>query len=427
MSHFVPAATRLVPRRNARVPVRRGRLLLAALLTLLVTPSTSLAETVAYPPVDPWYAAPADLASLAPGTIIRSRDVTLRHAPGIKMPFKAYQVLYRTTDRAGTPIPTAATIVRPLKPGPKAKYLVSYQTAYDGLSPACQPSYTLRNGKIALQGAETFLITSLLNRGFTVVTADYEGPNNNWGVAETTARGVLDGIRAAQAFPQAGLTDGVNTKVGMVGYSGGGNATAWANEYAPSYAPELNIVGAAQGGVGPNLVRVQKALDGELFAGIAWAGTIGVTSGYPEIDLKSHLNKRGLQVYKELTSPRIASCITDFAMRYPFQRFRDLLKGGSLGFLTSPKMIEVGAENSLGRFTPKAPMLWYQTRFDQMNGYWLSRDVARGYCRQGVEVQFYTGNNEEHAMQAFSMPFKAYDWIAQRFIGNPVNENCSTI
>ncbi len=427
MSHFVHAATRLFHRRSLAPLARRGRLLAAALLTLLVTPSISLAETVAYPSVDPWYSAPAEIGTLAPGTIIRSRDVTLRHAPGIKMPFKAYQVLFRTTDRAGTPIATAATIIRPLKPGPKSKFLVSYQTAYDGLSPSCQPSYTLRNGRVALQGAETLLITNLLNRGWTVVTADYEGPNNNWGVAETSARGVLDGIRAAQAFPQAGLTDGVNTKVGMVGYSGGGNATAWANEYAPSYAPELNIVGAAQGGVGPNLVRVQKALDGQLFAGIAWAGTIGVTSGYPEIDLKSHLNKRGLQVYKELTSPRVASCITDFAMRYPFQRFRDLLKGDSLGFLTSPKMLQVGAENSLGRFTPKAPLLWYQTRFDQMNGYWLSRDVARGYCKNGVDVQFLSSSTEEHAAQAFSMPLKAYDWISQRFLGNPVNENCSEI
>lgn len=400
---------------------------MAALLTLLCTPSTSLAETVAYPTVDPWYSAPADLASLAPGAIIRSRDVTLRTAPGLKMPHKAYQVLFRTTDRTGTPIATAATIIRPLRPGPKSKHLVSYQTAYDGLSPSCQPSYTLRTGKVALQGAETFLMTALLNRGWTVVTADYEGPNNNWGVAETTARGVLDGIRAAEAFLPAGLTEGVNTKVGMVGYSGGGNATGWANEYAPSYAPELNIVGAAQGGVGPNLVRVQKALDGELFAGIAWAGTVGVTSGYPEVDLRSHLNKRGQQVYKELTSPRVASCITDFAMRWPFQRFRDLLKGDSLGFLTSPKMLEIGAENSLGRFTPKAPLLWYQTRFDQMDGYWLSRDVARGYCKAGVQVQFFTSATEEHAMQAFTMPFKAYDWISQRFLGNPVRDNCTTI
>jgi hypothetical protein len=426
MSCSVPAATSANYRRHRRNPVRRGRLLLVALFAFLCTPSTSFAELVAYPPADPWYAAPADLGSLPAGQIIRSRQVTLRTAPNLKLPFTTHQVLYRTTDRSGMPNATAATIIVPSKRPPTGRKLVSYQTAYDGLSPACQPSYTLRNGKVALQGAETFLITSLLNRGWTVVTADYEGPNNNWGVAETSARGVLDGIRATEAFAPAGLDEGVRTKVGMVGYSGGGNATAWANEYAPSYAPELNIVGAAQGGVGPNLERVVSALDGELFAGIAWAGIVGVTSGYPEVDLRDYLNKRGQQVYKELKSPR-ASCITDFVMRWPFQEFRSLLKGDQLGLLRSPPMRAIAAENSLGRFTPKAPMLWYQTYFDQMNGYWLARDVARKYCGEGVKVQFFTSRTEEHAMQAFSMPFKAYDWISERFQEAPVRDTCATV
>ncbi len=35
----------------------------------------------------------------------------------------------------------------------------------------------------------------------------------------------------------------------MAGYSGGGMATAFAAALAPSYAPELDIVGAAAGGV----------------------------------------------------------------------------------------------------------------------------------------------------------------------------------
>ena len=35
------------------------------------------------------------------------------------------------------------------------------------------------------------------------------------------------------------------TPTGMLGYSGGSIATEWASELAPSYAPELNIIGAA--------------------------------------------------------------------------------------------------------------------------------------------------------------------------------------
>ncbi len=35
----------------------------------------------------------------------------------------------------------------------------------------------------------------------------------------------------------------------MVGYSGGSIATEFASELAPKYAPELNIVGVAEGGI----------------------------------------------------------------------------------------------------------------------------------------------------------------------------------
>ena len=46
------------------------------------------------------------------------------------------------------------------------------------------------------------------------------------------ARTVLDGIRAAIAFEPAGLAGG-ETPIGLWGYSGGGQATAWAVEQQP--------------------------------------------------------------------------------------------------------------------------------------------------------------------------------------------------
>ncbi|MEH3054327.1 MAG: hypothetical protein PGN13_10025 [Patulibacter minatonensis] len=397
-----------------------------ALMGVLLTPSISHAETVLPVSQDAWYEAPANLADLPNGSIIRSREVQLRHLAGWKWKVKSYQLLFRTNDRAGVPLATATTVIVPNKRPATGRNLVSYQTAYDGLSEACQPSWSLRTGRVALQGVETLPMSNILSRGWTVVTTDYEGPKNAWGVAGTTAHGVLDGIRAAEAFEPAGLTDGVKTKVGMVGYSGGGNATAWANEYAPNYAPELNIVGAAQGGVGPKLDRVVSALDGQLFAGIAFAGIIGVTSGYPEINLTDYLNDKGKRVYRELTSKRY-SCISDFVMKYPFWKFRDLLNGKDRGLLKSPKMLEIAAENSLGRWTPKAPVLWYQTRFDQMNGYWLTREVANGYCKAGHQVWFDSSAKEEHAMQAISRPFWAYDWLSLRFSGSPMKTNCDAI
>ncbi len=41
----------------------------------------------------------------------------------------------------------------------------------------------------------------------------------------------------------------VSTPVGMVGYSGGSTATEFASELAHTYAPDLDIVGVAEGGI----------------------------------------------------------------------------------------------------------------------------------------------------------------------------------
>jgi hypothetical protein len=422
----VPSAA-AAARRTAHASRRRlVGALFALLVGLLVAPSTSFAVALTYPPLDPFYAAPADLASFPNGGVIRSRETTIRFTEGIKMPFKAYQVLLRSNDLNMAPIAESALVILPLRRPAAGRKLVSYQTAYDGLTPACQPSYSLRTGKVALQAAEVLQMSGALSKGWTIVTGDYEGPDNQLGIYKTSAHGVLDGIRAAESFAPAGLPEGANTPVGMIGYSGGGNATAAANELAAAYAPELNIVAVTQGGVGADVANLVKATDGQLFAGVAFAGIFGVASAYPEIDLQSILNKDGWQVYKQLTS-QAGSCVSVYAFSYPFRHFRDLVKGQYRGILTSPRQVQIAAENSLGQSTPKAPVFWYQTRVDELNTYWADRRVARKYCQDGLTVQFFTSNTEEHVGQALDMLWKSQHWLAARFRGDPLTGNCASI
>jgi len=39
-----------------------------------------------------------------------------------------------------------------------------------------------------------------------------------------------------------------DSQIGLLGYSGGASATVWATNMHESYAPELNVIGAAHGG-----------------------------------------------------------------------------------------------------------------------------------------------------------------------------------
>lgn len=65
----------------------------------------------------------------------------------------------------------------------------------------------------------------------------------------------LDSLRAVM---RSGNITGIDSKptTTMLGYSSGGQAVGWATELHPTYAPELEIAGAALGGVVPNLTAL---------------------------------------------------------------------------------------------------------------------------------------------------------------------------
>src|SRR5689334_6792285 len=117
------------------------------------------------PARDSFYAAPASLATVKPGTVLRSRRVSVALGGGA---LKATQVLYRSTNQVGQPSATAATILRPSRASGPVK-LLSYQTAYDGMAATCRPSYALREGNSSANGivsAEGAIIASYLAQGY---------------------------------------------------------------------------------------------------------------------------------------------------------------------------------------------------------------------------------------------------------------------
>lgn len=97
------------------------------------------------------------------------------------MPVRAWQVKYRSTDTAIAAIAAiadVATIMQPVDPpAAGARKLVSNQTAQDGLTTDCAPSYVLTTGT-APPAEELALMLPLVAAGYTVVTADYEGPDS---------------------------------------------------------------------------------------------------------------------------------------------------------------------------------------------------------------------------------------------------------
>jgi Secretory lipase len=383
-------------------------LLAAAMLTSVNTAQAAPAAWPPHPDNDPFYAQPKPMPPGAPGTVIASRATTIR-ALAIPVPVKAWQVKYLTTDTKGAKATDIATVIEPLL---KTNKLVSYQTAYDGLDADCAPSYAFATG-INPPFYEEAAMLPLLLAGYTVVSADYEGPHYQWAAGVNSGHGVLDGIRAAQSL--TGLSK--NTPTALWGYSGGALASQWANELASTYAPELNIVGVAAGGVPADIEAIARAIDGTALSGVYFGATVGLSRAYPEIHIDSLLNDRGKAAFETLGR----QCIAEFTLQFSFQRMRD--------YVTVPELLDVPAikqvirENTMGQRLPDAPTYIYQGTNDELAVTPPVDQLVRTYCAMGATVQYVKIPGEHITTAGTGVP-GALAYVNSRLNGRPAPSSC---
>lgn len=406
----------------------------AAALALLFTglapagaaqaPSTAPAASTAGvlpPDKDPFYHPPAGFESSPNGTVLRSREVTAL-AIVFPIPAKAHQVLYKSVDGHGKPVAEAATVLVPLGSwtGGGPRPLVSYQLAEDSLSTRCQPSYTLQVGIGAPTPAATYEMTlslGALAKGYAVVYADYEGPNSEFAAGPQAAHGVLDGIRAVQHFPGAGLPP--NGPVALWGYSGGGLATTWAAEQKDSYAPELNVVGAAAGGVPADLEKMLKFNDGNLGAGLGLIGVMGLSRAYPEAGVEALLTDKG----RKLFADNHDNCTLDIALLHPFDRLANYTTVPAPADSPAAKLLY--EKNNTGQATPKFPFYNYQGLADEFVPVAPADALVAKYCANGGTVEKSRIPFAGHITGEVAGDLPALAWLSDRFDGKPPKNDCA--
>lgn len=387
--------------------------LLAALS--LAAPGGAAAQAPVDPDHDPFYEAPRkQVAKAKRGAILDSRETTVT-ASGVELPNPAWQLLYRTNDSKGRPEAAVTTVIRPTVPVPIEGQLplVSYQTAEDSLGTQCAPSYTLRTG----EEKEIPLIRQALDRGWAVVAPDYEGPESQYTAGPQAGHAVLDSIRATRAFKPADLGR-KQTRVGIWGYSGGGLATAWATELAPTYAPRLRIAGVAAGGVPPDIEAVARQIDGGPFSGILFGAAQGLERAYPEMRVRSILNAEGKALYEEISD----ACVDEITQAGAFKRLEDLTTVPDP--LSLPRVQKVLAKNHLGKTTPTAPLYIYHAIFDELIPIGPTDELVAKYCEEGATVQYHRDPASEHVSLVASGAPAAVQYLADRFAKKPAPSTC---
>lgn len=312
-----------------------------------------------------------------PGAVLDHREVEIRSLRRV-LDVDAWQIRFRTSDVRGRAVAGVTTVMVPRRrPVRGFRPLLSYQCAIDALGPGSDPSYTLRH----VDQVELPLIRLALRRGWAVVATDHNGADHAFCAFPLIAHHVLDGIRAALALGPAGLDPAA--PIGLWGYSGGALATLFAVERQPGYAPELALAGAAAGGAGVDITSSPEMFDdGGLLSGIPFASLIGVSRGFPDVELRSVLTPQGRAMVDAAADMTMEQIVASF----PFVRWRDHLTVPDVSSI--PGMAAALEEGRLGRTVPTTELHLYHAVHDRYPPVADVDALVARYRRAGVTVGY---------------------------------------
>lgn len=380
-----------------------------------------------------------DLAAAQPGEVLRQREIAL-HLAGMATPVDVTQLQYRTTDTQGRPTFNVTSVLHPTEPADGR--VVAYQSAYDSLNAEDGPSRALA-GNFSLGGgiatAESAVMLPILQSGASVVMADTEGVDANFAAGPEYGMATLDSVRAARNAEAGGVR--ADSRIAMIGYSGGAIATNWAAILMDTYAPELrpDVVGAAQGGLLVNpLNNLTYAIEGPLWSGVVMMAIIGLARAY-EIDVDPYLTETGRYFADRMES---ASIVDGFG-RGAGMAWEDIVKPQYPTPLDVPPIKEIVGKVNMGTApVPDIPMLLVQGGGGYLeltppggentgagDGVMIAGDVralAHRYCGAGTPIVYREYPIASHVMAGVPYALETVGWVNDRFAGVPAPSNCGT-
>jgi len=420
-----------------------GRVLLTCVLALTsaMTALPPTAQAEGQFPGD-FYAPPVPLPEGQPGDLIRTEPSRIPAAVDFPaaLPATATRLMYRSTNARGAAIAVTGTYIAPTTPwtGPGPRPLVSYAVGTHGQGDQCAPSRLLNEYLYRERVLDLFLeyelliIQRMIKRGWAVVVTDYEGfgtPGVHTYVNRlSSGHAVLDAARAALRLPDTGLDP--EGPIAFYGYSQGGAATGSAAELAPTYAPELAVVGTYAGAPPADLSGLLPFLDGSITAGILGYVINSAIASYPEFADTIHhaMTPDGEDLLAKTQNQCLAETMANFGMRHVQRYFAVDVAIAP----TQEPFKSLFDLQRIGRLKTAAPVLIVSNRYDPLVPHGPANQLGRDWCAQGGDVEFFVNEQPplfnkmilNHAFPIVVDAPKALQWIADRFAGLPTAPNC---
>jgi alpha-beta hydrolase superfamily lysophospholipase len=365
------------------------------------------------PAGDAFYTAPSPLPGKNPGDLIWYRTIPW-DADGT-----AYVILYRSTTVDGTPIAVSGTAVVPKGASPsESRPILAWAHGTTGLGDQCATSRQFAAG----DAPEAALATAALQRGMVFVATDYQGlgtPGEHAYVMNLAeGRNVLDSARAAGQLPDTQISGA--SKVVIWGHSQGGGAAALAAELAPTYAPELNVVGAMAGAPAGDLQAMASAPGTSTTPfGYVLMAVAGVQAEYPSLGVEKLLTPAGAALLEKIKT----QCADEILPELEGQTSAQIALPALAADAGLAKVLK---ENSAGYLKTPVPIFIYHGDADTTVPASVSKAMFDRYCAEGVDVSRTIYPGAGHVDVIASALTDITNWLDARLKGEPARSTCGT-
>ena len=360
----------------------------------------------------PFYATPSSIPA-APGTLIRSEPLGV-NVPGAT----SYRVLYSSQRPDGSMAVSSGMVFVPTTPAPPGgRPVVAWAHGTVGQGDACAPSRSENP-----LGDTANWLDQMMQLGWVVTATDYtglgtQGPNL-YLVAQAEVSDVVNSVRAARQIPNI---DASNRYV-VWGHSQGGHSALWSGHLAPTFAPELKLLGVAAAAPAANL---------NLIMGAQWDGVIGWGIGpevalswpviNPTLPINGVVTQAGIDneesISQQCTSSK--SLLLNLALRKVF---------GQNFFTENPsnnaQWKSMGLQQTPSPLPASMPVFVGQSTADQVVLAWPNAVLQNQWCKAGSTISTLWVGEVSHQLTAETIGPDVVRWINDRFAGRPALRTC---
>lgn len=384
------------------------------------------------PSEDPFYRAPQGYENATLGTVLRMRR-TPHKLRSVYFPVNikgSWQIMVRSSDTFGNPTTVVATIMEPYNADPSK--LVAHLTAEDSSCVNCAPSYAFLSGSSNATKStqiEMAYIRTMLERGWYVMTPDYEGPNAAFTAGILSGHTTLDAIRGTlNSRNETGISDDV--RIVIYGYSGGSYAGGWAAAIQPTYAKDLKpyLAGATLGGMVPNITQIAVSIDKTEFVGLTAMAIVGLMKEYPKVE--AYMDG---QILHNDTSFKAAYelCLLDayahFKNQSMFEGPNRYIKDG-WGIFHGTVVSDAIYQNTLGEKkdqVPEIPIFVYHGLKDTLSPFPNVEKMYNHWCDWGIEsFEFAVDESAGHLSEIVLGSPASFAWVEKIFNGEAPVKGC---